>query len=122
MKSRTKDLGKWGEKVASEYLAKAGYQVLERNARTEYGEIDLIVEREGTLVFVEVKTRRSSAYGYPEEAITRSKIDHMIASAEAYLQTIMDFEGDWRIDVVAVEINELDNQPLITHFPNAVSE
>lgn len=122
MKSRTKDLGKWGEKVASEYLAKAGYQVLERNARTEYGEIDLIVEREGTLVFVEVKTRRSSAYGYPEEAITRSKIDHMIASAEAYLQTIMDFKGDWRIDVVAVEINELDNQPLITHFPNAVSE
>lgn len=122
MKSRTKDLGKWGEKVASEYLAKAGYQVLERNARTEYGEIDLIVEREGTLVFVEVKTRRSSAYGYPEEAITRLKIDHMIASAEAYLQTIMDFEGDWRIDVVAVEINELDNQPLITHFPNAVSE
>lgn len=122
MKSRTKDLGKWGEKVASEYLAKAGYQVLERNTRTEYGEIDLIVEREGTLVFVEVKTRRSSAYGYPEEAITRSKIDHMIASAEAYLQTIMDFEGDWRIDVVAVEINELDNQPLITHFPNAVSE
>lgn len=122
MKSRTKDLGKWGEMIASEYLAKAGYQVLERNTRTEYGEIDLIVEREGTLVFVEVKTRRSSAYGYPEEAITRSKIDHMIASAEAYLQTIMDFEGDWRIDVVAVEINELDNQPLITHFPNAVSE
>ena len=122
MISRTKDLGKWGEKVASEYLANAGYQVIDRNVRTEYGEIDLIVEQEGILVFVEVKTRQSSAYGYPEESITRLKIDHMIASAEAYLQTNPDFEGDWRIDVVAIEMNELDNQPVITHFPNAVSE
>ncbi|MCK4726834.1 MAG: YraN family protein [Anaerolineales bacterium] len=122
MVSRTKDLGKWGEKVASEYLVKTGYQVLDRNVRTEYGEIDLIAEQGCVLVFVEVKTRQSSTYGYPEESITRLKIDHMIASAEAYLQTIPDYEGDWRIDVVAVEINELDNQPVITHFPNAVSE
>ena len=122
MVSQTKDLGKWGEKVASEYLAKTGYQVLDRNVRTEYGEIDLIVEQGNILVFVEVKTRQSSAYGYPEESITRSKIDHMIASAEAHLQTIPDYEGDWRIDVVAVEINEPDNQLVITHFPNAVSE
>ena len=122
MVSRTKDLGKWGEKVASEYLIKTGYQVLDRNVRTEYGEIDLIAEQGCVLVFVEVKTRQSSTYGYPEESITRLKIDHMIASAEAYLQTIPDYEGDWRIDVVAVEINELDNQPVITHFPNAVSE
>ncbi len=122
MVSRTKDLGKWGEKVASEYLVKTGYQVLDRNVRTEYGEIDLIAEQGCVLVFVEVKTRQSSTYGYPEESITRLKIDHMIDSAEAYLQTIPDYEGDWRIDVVAVEINELDNQPVITHFPNAVSE
>ena len=122
MVSRTNDLGKWGEKVASEYLVKIGYQVLDRNVRTEYGEIDLIAEQGRILVFVEVKTRQSSTYGYPEESITRLKIDHMIDSAKAYLQTIPDYEGDWRIDVVAVEINELDNQPIITHFPNAVSE
>ena len=122
MNRRTKDLGKWGEIVASEYLAKAGYQLVDRNVRTGYGEIDLIVEREGALVFVEVKTRQSRTYGYPEEAITRSKIDHMIASAQAYLQTTPDFKGDWHIDVVAVEIPEFDDRPIVTHFPDAVSE
>lgn len=121
MKSQSKDVGKLGEKVASEYLVNAGYQLLDHNVQTGYGEIDLILEHKGALVFVEVKTRQSKAYGYPEESITNSKIDHMIASAEAYLQTILDYEGDWRIDVVAVEIRDSENQPVITHFPNAVS-
>jgi putative endonuclease len=121
MKSQSRDIGEWGEKVASEYLVNAGYHLIDHNVKTGHGEIDLLFEQEGALVFVEVKTRQSRTYGYPEESITNSKIDHMIASAEAYIQTIPHFEGDWRIDVVAVEIDDSENQPTITHFPNAVS-
>lgn len=121
MKIQSKEIGEWGEKIASEYLVNAGYHLIDHNVQTGHGEIDLLFEHEGVLVFVEVKTRQSRAYGYPEESITNSKIDHMIASAEAYLQTIPDYVGDWRIDVVAVENIDSENQPAITHFPNAVS-
>lgn len=111
-------LGEWGEGKAAEYLEGIGYQILDRNIRTPYGEIDLIAEINSEIVFVEVKTRSSRSFGYPEEAVTSKKMQHMIDSAESYLQEQNDQQKDWRIDVIAIEKLKGKNIPLIEHFEN----
>jgi putative endonuclease len=96
-------VGKWGETAAADYLMRQGCLVKEVNVRTSEGEIDLIVELEGELRFVEVKTRTSNRFGNPEEAITRRKFDHMRRAAESYLAEKTDEAGSWHLDVIAIQ-------------------
>ncbi len=110
-------LGKWGEEKASDYLIEKGYQVLAHNIRTPYGEIDLLAQDGSCLVFVEVKTRSSKYFGHPEEAITPKKMQHMIESAESYLQKLGE-NKDWRLDVIAIEKEKKSRTPMIEHFEN----
>jgi putative endonuclease len=117
-----KRLGGWGETIAAEYLAGNGYVILERNFRTQYGEIDLITLDKEILVFVEVKTRTSRKFGYPEEAISPKKNEHLLASAQAYIQTHQEMERDWRIDVIAIERIERNSLPEITQFENIITD
>jgi putative endonuclease len=117
MSNSRQSLGQWGESKAAEYLQTKGYQVLACNVVTPYGEIDLLATHLEELVFVEVKTRRSRAYGNPETSITPKKMQHMIDSALAYLQEHPEYTGDWRIDVIAIQ--KLPNDQVeITHFEN----
>ena len=67
--NRSQRLARWGELKAAEDLGRKGYQVLERNLRTPYGEIDLVALQDECLLFIEVKTRSSQAFGYPEQAV-----------------------------------------------------
>jgi putative endonuclease len=128
-KSR-QDLGRWGESVAADYLSSQGYEIINRNVRTPYGEIDLITQqRTGdqstfplvVTVFVEVKTRSSKLFGSPEEAISRRKQNHMLSAAQSYLQQHSEVAGNWRIDVISVELSHSQETPVITHFENALS-
>jgi len=136
MKTPRQNLGAWGEDLAEAYLEQQGYAILERNAHTPYGEIDLVARQldpkaslgpHGSadpgevIVFVEVKTRRSSAYGLPEDAITSRKREHMLRSAQAYMQAHPELVANWRIDVIAIRRLPSHSHPLITHFENAVS-
>lgn len=116
------NLGSWGESVAAEYLTGIGYVILERNVRTPHGEIDLIAMDETILVFVEVKTRTSQEYGYPEDAISIRKKEHMLASAQAYMQSHHELNQDWRVDVIAIEKIADQNSPAITHFENIITD
>jgi putative endonuclease len=123
-----RELGKWGEKLAADFLIKQGYSILARNARTPYGELDLVAKHHGLLqrdesciVFVEVKTRRSQSYGYPEESVTTSKQEHLISAALHFLQDNPELESDWRIDVIAIEYYK-NREPVIRHFENAIHE
>lgn len=120
MSTHSQRLGGWGERQAERYLVDKGYRVVERNVRTEYGEIDLVAQEGDVLVFVEVKTRSSSTYGYPEEAITEKKEAHLMESAQAYLQANPEGAQDWRIDVVAVRGRAGGQSIEITHFENAI--
>ena len=124
-------LGRWGEASAVQYLSGRGYTVLECNARTPYGEIDLVAQHvddrqpggvEGDLVtvFVEVKTRSTRTFGRPEVSVTPRKQAHMIAAAQFYLQQHPELEGDWRIDVIAIERDRSGGSTTIRHFENAV--
>jgi putative endonuclease len=98
-------LGRTGERLAAEKLARRGYHILERNFRCPYGEIDLIAEQQQELVFVEVKTRRGQAYGRPEEAVTIRKQRKIIQVALYYLDLHTCSEREWRVDVVAVQMS-----------------
>lgn len=113
-------IGNWGEDVACKYLLEAGYEVIERNFRTPYGEIDIIATLNGQLTFIEVKTRTNNLYGTPESSITAQKRNHMINAAQSFLQTHMQFDQNWQIDVISIESNSSQN-PIITHFQNAIS-
>jgi putative endonuclease len=77
--------GNEGEKLAAEFLVKEGFTILHRNWRWGHLEVDLIACREGKLHFVEVKTRRSKIYGFPEEGVTRRKMKFLMKSADQYL-------------------------------------
>lgn len=113
-------LGSWGEERAAEYLLTKGYEIVARNVRGEYGEIDLLARQGKVLVFVEVKARSSAKFGNPEEAITPLKQQHLLDCAEDYLQAHPELDSDWRIDVISVRRVE-KGQPEIVHFENALN-
>ncbi len=99
-----KSLGKHGEDLARECLEKSGCRILEQNYRVKMGEIDLIVEESGTLVFVEVKTRANSHHGSPFEAVTIAKQRQISKVALEYLGR-HDLHGKpARFDVVSIQI------------------
>lgn len=95
-------IGREGEDLAAQYLAKQGYRVLERNYRTRSGEIDLIALHEGTVVFVEVKTRTTDTYGAPELAVDARKRGRMIKAALGYIKYKKLYQVPCRFDVVAI--------------------
>ena len=112
--------GKWGEEQAAAYLAERGYQILEQNARTAYGEIDIVTRQQSLLVFVEVKTRHNTRFGNPEEAVGVRKQAHLLEAAAAYIQAYPELGENWRIDVVAI-LDRPGTDVEILHFENAVS-
>ena len=94
--------GAWGEDLALRYLIRRGYRLLARNYRKRRGEIDLIVRDDDTLVFVEVKLRRSTGFGGPLEAVTARKQATIRSLAEQYLaESQPDFET-LRFDVIGI--------------------
>ena len=99
-----KRLGSAGERLAAERLRQAGYIVRAANYRCRAGEIDIVAEEDGDIVFVEVKTRRGTAYGLPEEAVTPAKQRKLIAAAQTYLAAQGQLDASWRIDVVAIAL------------------
>ena len=114
-----KQLGAWGEGVAATHLEAEGYRIVARNWRCRQGEIDLIAQAGATLVFVEVKTRRGRSMGSPEEALTPRKSRKLIQLAQLYLAE-HDLDVDWRIDLVAVELDTSGKLLRCEHIPNAV--
>ncbi len=95
-------VGKAGEEAAVQYLRQQGYQILERNYRCRFGEIDLIARDGRTLTFVEVKTRRSQRYGPAAAAVTLEKQRHLIKASQVYLVQRKKVNEFCRFDVVTV--------------------
>jgi putative endonuclease len=98
----TRSSGAWGEDLALRYLTRRGYRLVERNYRTRRGEIDLIVRNEDTLVFVEVKLRRTTGFGDPLEAVTPRKQATIRAIAVQYLADHNPSFDTLRFDVVGI--------------------
>ena len=96
--------GKLGEQIGESYLKKWGYQIVERNVRSPFGEIDLVALHQGTLVFVEIKTRRDRTFGAPEEAVDERKKNQLIRLASWYLAQHPKAEPSIRFDVLAIQM------------------
>jgi putative endonuclease len=106
-----------GENLAVDFLRKKGYRILEQNFRFERGEIDIIAEESETLVFVEVKARRSKTFGDPEDAVTEHKRSQIRRIAEGYLFKKNIEEKACRFDVIAIQYH--DGEVDIRHLENA---
>ncbi len=115
--ARHNETGQKGEALARQYLEQKGYRILEANWRYRRSEVDLIAMDGPVLVFVEVKTRATSAFGQPEEFVTRRKERLLTEAAIAYMEAI---GHDWelRFDIISILYrNEQDYR--IEHFPDA---
>ncbi len=95
-------LGAWGERLAERRYRTDGYRVLARNWRCPSGEIDLILERGDLVVFSEVKTRSSTAFGWPAEAVDRRRQARLRAAAATWIRSTGARPGEVRFDVVSV--------------------
>jgi putative endonuclease len=109
-----------GEHLAKRHLEQLGYRIRAQNWRAREGEIDLVAEDQGTLVFVEVKARSGHSFGLPEEAVTRAKRRHLRATAQAFLEAHDLLELPWRIDVIAIDLSPAGAVDRLDHYPDAV--
>ena len=116
------ETGALGERIACDFLGKNGYEILENNYRCPEGEIDIIARQEDTLVFVEVRTKKSRLFGSPEESITLGKREKLRTLAQYYIQEHDNLPTDWRIDVVAIEMEKSCRITRIEIIENAVGE
>ena len=119
---KRRDTGILGEKLAKDFLKKQGYRILETNYRCPEGEIDIVAKHKDSLVFIEVRTKKSREFGSPEESITPAKKERMKATAFHYQQTHNNLPLLWRIDVVVVELDQKGKLSRIELIENAVSK
>ena len=122
--SYKQEIGRWGEGIAAAFLKRKGYTIIDRNYFTPEGELDIIAlleeQDEQVLVFVEVKTRTSDKYGYPEEAFSQKKWNHMLKAIGLYFQKQPDYEEAWQIDLIAIQKLSGKEPVDIQHFENIV--
>ena len=99
-------------------MAAEGYQFLEHNFRVRFGEVDIVVLKDEQIVFVEVKTRTSDTFGLPEDAVTPSKMEKLVDTALMWLQEHPNMPDNWRIDVIAILLNQKHQLINLEHFIN----
>jgi putative endonuclease len=117
MTLRRQRLGKSGEDQAVRELARRGYAILARRYRTRHGEIDIVAEDQGTLVFVEVKARATADYGVAADAVTIHKRHKLTSMAVEYLTRMRIVDRPCRFDVVAID--DVAGTPRITVIQGA---
>lgn len=113
-------VGKFGEKIAREFLIKKGYEILATNIKISYQEIDIIAKKDKLYVFIEVKTKTSQSFGSADEAIDSGKINNLKKAMEAY-----SYEKKWdenfiRLDFISVDIQKTKKIAKIKHYRNIV--
>ena len=110
--------GRRGEDLAVAFLLERGYRILQRNWRKKTGEIDIIADKAGMLVFCEVKSRRGSSFGAGAEAVDPRKQHRIIQTALLYLQYFRLLDRPCRFDVIEIDFSG-PNLPAVHHIPNA---
>jgi putative endonuclease len=110
-----KAVGQYGQKVAVDFLQSRGYQILGQNFYSRLGEADIIAQINGQIVFVEVKTRLSTNCGLPEDAVSEAKKEKLYNTALIYLQKNRIDHDNFRLDIIAIEIDSFQGIARIRH-------
>ena len=108
------ELGKWGENLASDYLEQKGYTIMERDWKSGRRDIDIIARDGNIVVFVEVKTRRSSVFGEPEEAVDFHKLQHLQQAINHYVK-FKHIRQPIRFDIISI-VGTIGKTPDIRHI------
>jgi putative endonuclease len=99
--SKNKEIGRKGESIAVDYLIRKGYTIVEKNYAYRRFEIDIIAKQKNTIVFVEVKTRQTTNFGYPEESVDNEKIQHILKCADHFIYQNQ-WTGNIRFDIISI--------------------
>jgi putative endonuclease len=119
MRTQKQALGAWGEEIAVRFLEQNGYTILGRNMHFSHFELDIVASKDSAVIFIEVKTRSSNRFGFPEDAVTPRKITRMVMAAESYLEQHPESPDTWQFDILAIT-RMTDGPPAIEHFENVV--
>jgi len=115
---QNKHTGFIGEQYAASYLQNHGYQILELNATSRWGELDIIAQKENTVIFVEVKTRKSNRQGKPYEAVQNFKLRHLLRTIQYYIHVNRLQNRKFRMDVISIVLNLDDTVHELKHYEN----
>jgi putative endonuclease len=118
-KTETISTGRRGESLALEFLIGLRYAIVEKNYRKQYGEVDIIARDGDTLVFIEVKTRQTTVFGTPFEAVDARKQRQLSRIAQEYIQSHRLGDEPARFDVIAVRLERDNQSATIDHMKNA---
>lgn len=113
-----KNMGLWGEDKAVEFLKAKKYTILARNYHSRFGEIDIIARKQNTIIFVEVKTRKNTAFGFPAEFVNYQKQQKIMKTAQLYINDNFNTEFDYRFDILEV-FHYDDNKVKFNHLKGA---
>ena len=117
-----RSLGDFGERVARAHLEAKGYRILTTGFRTREGEVDIVAERDGVVIFVEVKTRRGDAMGSALEAIDARKARRLLLAAQSFGLDRTDLPPGRRIDLIAIDLDATGRVVSLQHIESAVEE
>lgn len=120
MKNRNCQIGAWGEEVARKYLETKGYRHIVSNVKLSFFELDLIMEFEEKIIFVEVKTRLGKKFGSAEDMVGRAKIDKIKKGAAIFLGGYRGCYKDVRFDFLALDVKVSDRAVKIKHYKDVV--
>jgi len=117
-------IGSLGERIAAEYLHASSYRVIRRNYRKRVGEIDIVaLDKNGELVFLEVKARSNQRFGAPYEAVDSTKQQKLIRTISSFLQENQALaQRNFRIDVLSIRLDFSNRQAAIEHIKHAVED
>lgn len=124
MPTQKRKIGDFGETLAVDYLEQNHYKILDRNFQKQWGEIDIIAEKNNIIIFVEVKTRIKTPNDFlpPEINVNFLKQQKLIRTAQTYLLNKNLSKADWQIDVIAIELNMETKKANLRHIKNAIWE
>ncbi len=122
MTKRRKALGDFGEQYARERLERTGYGILGTKVRLSSGEIDIVAKDGGAVVFIEVRTKQSRRFGSGEESITPAKEEKLATLAGEYVEAHPEVGENWRIDVIAIDVDSAGQVVRFAHHKNAIEE
>ncbi len=122
MTAKRKALGDFGEHYARERLERTGYRILGTKVRLPSGEIDIVAKDGRTVVFIEVRTKQSRRFGSGEESITPAKQEKLATLAGEYAEAHPEVSDNWRVDVIAIDVDGAGKVVRFAHHKNAIEE